>query len=64
MSTSKKALSARLQGKTLSLGKKVKLLDYKKSNSTIGCRNIAEIFNIGKESAATTIKNEEKLRKD
>ena len=64
MSTSKKTLSARLQRKTLSLSKKIKLLDYKKSNPTIGCRDIAEIFNIGKTSAATIIKNEEKLRKD
>ena len=64
MSTSRKTLSARLQRKTLSLSKKIKLLDYKKSNPTIGCRDIAEIFNIGKTSAATIIKNEEKLRKD
>ena len=48
----------------LSLSKKIKLLDYKKSNTTIGCRDIAEIFNVGKTSAATIIKNEEKLRKD
>ena len=64
MSTSKKTLSARLQRKTLSLSEKIKLLDYKKSNPTIGCRDIAEIFNIGKTSAATIIKNEEKLRID
>ena len=64
MSTSKKTLSARLQRKTLSLSEKIHLLDYKKSNPTIDCRDIAEIFNIGKTSAATIIKNEEKLRKD
>ena len=64
MSTSKKSLSARLQRKTLSLSEKIKLLDYKKSNPMIGCRDIAEIFNIGKTSAATIIKNVEKLRKD
>ena len=63
MSTSRKTLSARLQRKTLSLSKKIKLLDYKKSNPTTGCRDIAEIFNIGKTSAATIIKNEEKLRR-
>ena len=48
----------------LSLSEKIKLLDYKKSNTTIGCRDITEIFNVGKTSAATIIKNEEKLRKD
>ena len=63
MSTSKQTLGARLQRKTLSLSEKIKLLDYKKSNPTIGCREIAEIFNVGKTSAATIIKNEEKLRK-
>ena len=58
MSTSKNTLSARLQRKTLTLSKKMKLLDYRKRNPTIGCRDIAEIFNIGKTSAVTIIKNE------
>ena len=56
-------LSARLQRKTLSLSEKIKLLNYKKSNPMSGCRDIAEIFNIGKTSAATIMKNEEKFRK-
>ena len=64
MSSSKKTFSARLQRKTLSLSKKIKLLHYKKSNPMIGCRDIAEIFNIGKTSSPTIIKNEEKFRKD
>ena len=64
MSTSKKTLSAQLQKKTSSLSEKIKLIDYKKSNPTIGCRDIAEIFNIGKTSAATIKKNEKKLFKD
>ena len=64
MSTSKKTLSARLRRKTLSVSKQIKLLDYQKSNLPIGCRDITETFNIGKTSAATIIKNEEKLRKD
>ena len=64
ISTSKKTFSALLQRKTLSLSEKIKLLDYKKSNPTIGCRDIAEMFNIGKTSAATIIKNEARLRKD
>ena len=40
----------------LPLSKKINLLDYKKSNPTIGSRDIAENFNIGKTSAATIIK--------
>ena len=64
MSSSKKTPSAQFQGKKLSLGEKIKLLYYKESTPTIGCRNIAEVFNIGKTSAATIIKNEEKFRKD
>ena len=40
------------------------MLNYKKSNPKIGCRDIAEIVNIGKTSVATIIKNEEKIRKD
>ena len=64
MSTSKKRFSARFQRKTLLLSEKIKQLNYKKSNLMIGCKYIAEIFNIGKASAATTIKNEEKFRKD
>ena len=63
MSTNKKTLSAQLQRKTLSLSEKIKLLSYKKRNHTISCRDIAEIFNIGKTSAAKIIKNEEKLAK-
>ena len=63
MSTSKKTLSAQLQRKTLSLSEKIKLLNYKKRNHTISCRDIAEIFNIGKTSATMIIKNEEKLAK-
>ena len=64
MSTSKKTLSARLQRKTWLLSEKIKLFDYKKSNPTIGCRDIAETLKIVKTSAATIIKNKEKLRKD
>ena len=63
MSTSKKTLSARLQRKTLSLSKKIKLFNYKISYPTIGCRDIVEVFIIGKTSAATITKNEEKLCK-
>ena len=56
MSTCKKTLSSRLQRKTLSLSEKIKLFDYKKNNPTIGYRDIAEVFNIGKTSATTIIK--------
>ena len=64
MSTFKKALSAQLQRKNVITKRKIKLLDYKKSSPTIGCRCIAEIFNIGKTSAATITKNEKKFCKD
>ena len=64
MSLSKKALSRRLQKKILSLSEKVQLLDYRKKTPKIDCRNIAEIFKIGKTSAATIINNEEKLCKE
>ena len=59
MSLSKKALSRRLQKV-----QKVQLLDYRKKTPKIDCRNIAEIFKIGKTSAATIINNEEKLCKE
>ena len=50
MPTSKKTLSAQLQGKTLFLSKKIKFLVYKK------CNPLTEILNIGKITAATIIK--------
>ena len=55
MSLSKKVFSGRLQKKTLAL--RVQLLDYMKKNPKIGCRDIAEIFRIGKTSDETIIKN-------
>lgn len=64
MSLSKKALSGQMEKKTLSLQDKVKLLDYKKDHPKKSCRDIAEVFKIGKTSAATILKNEDKLRKD
>ena len=64
LSLSKKALSARLSKKTLTLKEKIKVLDYKKKNPDISCRQISEIYSIGKTSAASIIKNEVKLRKE
>ena len=64
MSLSKKALCGKLEKKTLSLHDKIKVLDFKKGNPKKSCRDIAEIFKIGKTSAATILKNEDILRKD
>ena len=57
MPTSQKTLSAQLHRKTLLLSKKIKFLDYKKSNP------LTEIFNIGKISAATIIKMKRRFTK-
>ena len=64
MSLSKKALSGRLQKKTLTLHEKVKVLNYKKEHPKLSCRDVAESFKIGKTAAATIIRNEVKRRKD
>ena len=53
-----------MQKKTSSLSKKGQLLNYRKKTPKIGCKGIAKIFKIGKTSAATIIKNEEKLCKE
>ena len=63
MSLSKKALSGRLQKKTLSLSKKVQLLDYRGKKTKMVCCNIAEIFKIGKTSAAKIIQMKRSLAK-
>lgn len=64
MSLSKKALCGSLSKKTLTLAEKIKLLDYKKGNPKASCREIAEIFNVGKTSVSTIIKKEESIRKN
>ena len=64
MSLSRKVLSAQLERKTLSLEEKVKLLDFKKKHPKKSVRDIAEVFKIGKTSAATILKNSEQIRKD
>ena len=63
MSLSKKVLSGRLQKKTLLLGEKVQLLDYRGKKTKTVCCDIAEIFKIGKTSAATIIKMKRSLAK-
>ena len=64
MSTSKETLSARLQRKTISLSEKKNCSVTRKTIVRSVVEIITEIFNIGKTSAATIIKNVEKLRKD
>ena len=55
MSLSKKALSGRLQKKTLLLTKKSTIARLQVKNPKLGCRDISEIF---KTSAVTIIKIE------
>ena len=55
MSLSKKALSGRLQKKTLLLTKKSAIARLQVKNPKLGCRDISEIF---KTSAVTIIKIE------
>ena len=58
MSLSKKALSGRLQKKTLLLTKKSTIARLQVKNPKLGCRDISEIFKIFKTSAVTIIKIE------
>ena len=58
MSLSKKALSGRLQKKTLLLTKKSAIARLQVKNPKLGCRDISEIFKIFKTSAVTIIKIE------
>ena len=48
MATNKYQLAGKLSKRTLTLDEKIKLLDFKKKNPSLGCRAIGEKFNIGK----------------
>ena len=60
MATNKYQLTEKLFKRTLTLYKKIKLLDFKKKNPSLGCR---EKFNIGKTAAASILSKEDKIRK-
>ena len=60
---SKHQLAGFLTKKTLTLEGKIKLLDANKERKQ-SCRQLAEMFNIGKTAAANIIKNEVSIRKE
>ena len=62
MASNKHVLAGKLSKRTLTLEEKIKLLDYKKKNPTVGVRSIADQFNIGKTAAASILKNGERIR--
>ena len=62
MSLSKHQLACILRKKTLSLDEKVKLLDFAKGNPNFGCRELTEIFKIGKTAAENILKEEQSIR--
>ena len=63
MAISKHQLAGSLTKKTLTLEGKIKLLDANKERKQ-SCRQLAEMFNIGKTAAANIIKNEASTRKE
>ena len=63
MATNKYQLAGKLSKRTLTLDEKIKLLDFKKKNPSLGCRAIGEKFNIGKMAAASILSKEDKIRK-
>ena len=63
MAISKHQLAGSLNKKTLTLEGKVKLLHANKEKKQ-NCRQLAEIFNIGKTAAANIMKNEASIRKE
>ena len=54
-SLSKKSLSGRLQKITLLLSEKVQLLNYRKKNSKIDCKDIVKIFKFEKTCSAKSM---------
>ena len=60
---SKHQLARSLTKKTLTLEGKIKLLDANKERKQ-SCRQLAEMFNIGKRAAANIMKNEASIRKE
>ena len=63
MATNKYQLAGKLSKRTLTLDEKIKLLDFKKKNPSLGCRAIGEKFNLGKTAAASILSKEDKIRK-
>ena len=63
MAMSKHQLAGSLTKKTLTLEGKIKLLDANKERKQ-SCRQLAEIFNIGKTAAENIIKNKASIREE
>ena len=63
MAMSKHQLAGSLTEKTLTLEGKIKLLDTNKERRQ-SCRQLAEMFNIGRTAAANIIKNEASIHKE
>ena len=58
----KQQLLGKLAKKTLTFDEKIKFLDFSKKNPKLGCRKLANIYKIGKTTAANILKNEKKIR--
>ena len=63
MAMSKHQFAGSLTKKTLTLEGKIKLLDTNKDRKQ-SCRQLAEMFDIGKTAAENIIKNEASIRKE
>ena len=55
-------LAGALEKKTLTLEQKIKFLEYAEGNKNVGCRKLADVFNIGKTAAANILNNKKKIR--
>ena len=62
MAMSKHQLAGALEKKTLTLEGIIKFLDYAEANQKLGCRKLAEVFNIEKTASANILKNKKKIR--
>ena len=62
MAMSKHELVGAFEKQTLTIEEKIKFLDYAEANQKLGCRKLAEIFNIGKMAAGNILKNKRKTR--
>ena len=56
-----KQLCSRLQKKTLTLDEKVRVLDHAEKNPKVGCRELAELFGVGKMQIAALIMDKQNI---
>ena len=62
MAMPKYQLAGSLEKKTLTLQEKNKFLDFAEANEKLGCRKLADVFQIGKTAANNILKNKQILR--